>query len=118
MCYNFYMEVLIVKEEVVVNQDFPHYYPKFENPIYALKKQQDELKEEALLRIKFGDFRELYPLISHLILSKEERAEIVLNWFIDGNLNLCDAYGEALKNNDLEAIKKVDTFYSKEAMRR
>ena len=51
-------------------------------------------------------------------LTQDEREEIVLNWFIDGNLNLCDAYGEALKNNDLEAIKRIDTFYSKEAMRR
>mgnify|MGYP001623195244 CR=1 FL=1 len=112
------MEVLIVKEEVVVNRDFPHYYPKFENPIYTLKKQRDELKNELLLRIRFGNFSELYPLISHLNLTQDEREEIVLNWFIDGNLNLCDAYGEALKNNDLEAIKRIDTFYSKEAMRR
>ena len=112
------MEVFIVKEEIVVNHDIPEYYPKFINPIYALKKQQDELKEEALLRIRFGEFRELYPLLAHLVLSKEEREEIVLNWFIDGNLNLCDAYGEAVKNYDLEAIKRIDAFYHKEVMRR
>ena len=105
-------------EKVVVNQGMPHYLPEFDNPLYDLKKRQDELKSEMLLRIKMGNFSQLYPLISHLSLTQEERNEIVLDWFLEGNLNLCDAYGEAVKDNDLETIKRVETFYDKEVMRR
>ena len=101
-----------MKEKVVVNTGIPKFLPKFENPIYkAAQSKKEELRNEILMRIKTGDFKEgLYPLINNITLTKEEVYEILVCWKKSNNQTLLFLYELLLITNDLEQIKKADEY--------
>ena len=96
-----------MREEVVASVNKAHYMPKFVNPIYILKKKQDEIKKEAMKRIKSGSFVELYPLVAHIELKDEEIKDILDYWLIS-DFELYYMYGSFLKTREINKIKAID----------
>lgn len=68
------------------------------------------LKEEALFRIKTGNFTSLLPLVQSLTLSKKDIQDIFSCWLISGYSNFIFLYGYGLKNQDETFILKVDEY--------
>lgn len=68
------------------------------------------LEEEATFRIKTGKFRELFPLVQSLTLSKKDVQDILFCWLATGNNNLIFLYGYGLKNCDEKFILEADEY--------
>ena len=101
-----------MKEPLVVNTRIPKFMPEFKNPIYvSAKKQKEELRKEALSRIKKGSFEQLYPLISNLNLTDKEIKEILFSWFLNKQERCLHLYYDVLLDNDLPGIALRDELY-------
>lgn len=99
-------------ETVVVNDSIPHFMPKFENPIY-LRAQKQALREEALFRIRTGNFEALYPLVEKIELTPQELESIFKCWQIDNRRLFIILYSNALKTHNLAEIQDADHFLQK-----
>ena len=101
-----------MNEKVVVNTGLPSYLPKFKNPIYqAALETKEKLRNEILLRIKTGDFKEgLYPLVKNITLTSEELENIINCWKSQSYQSLVFLYEIVLRTNDLEKIKEADNY--------
>lgn len=71
------------------------------------------LEEEALFRIKTGDFTELFPLVHSLTLSKKDVQDILSCWLISGYGNYIFLYGYGLKNHDDKFILEADKYLNR-----
>lgn len=68
------------------------------------------LEEEVLFRIKTGKFRELFPLVQSLTLSKKDVQDIFSCWLVSGYRNYIFLYGYGLKNHDEKFILEADKY--------
>lgn len=96
-----------MKEPTAVHYQTPDFSLKFDNPIY-LAAQKQALREEALYRIRTGDFTSLYSLVKHIDLSEKELESIFKCWRMSGDMQLMLLYATPLKEKDLGRIKEVD----------
>ncbi len=98
-----------MKELGINDAESPRFMPKFINPLYlAAINDQEKLRGEILSRIKEGNFSELYPLASNIILTEKELEEIFISWWMYAKEDLMNYYGLALSQNNLEKIKQLD----------
>ncbi len=99
-------------EKVVVNNGIPHYLPELKNPTYrSLEQRRAKLREEAIFRIKSGDFDSLCSLIANLNLTLAEIDDILVYWK-ENNQALLHIYYEGLISNiDLKKLSLADSLY-------
>ncbi len=100
-------------EQVVVNQEVPHFLPEFKNPIYeAVMARKEVLRAEVIKRIKCGDFSDgLAPLFRTIGgITQDEYVDIISYWFNNGRKDLFANYRRALFFNDVDCLAQVDRF--------
>ena len=96
-----------------MSKEVYHPFPKFENSIYRLANiQKERLRDEAIRRIKSGEFTSLYVFYDILnSLKEEEIKEIVDTWNSSNLETLSLIYEKALKTLSKEQIQLSDRSY-------